>query len=500
MRRSLITFVSFFVAVSLAAQQNFDKLASDAMSAWRFPGMAVAVVQGDRVIYLKGFGVKEVGKTDRVSPDSLFQIGSTSKAFTTTAMAMLVDEKKLDWDDPVHKNLEYFHLADPCADSTVTLRDLVSHRTGLSRHDELWDNSPWTREEIIRRVGDVKLAKPIRTAYQYNNIMFIAAGEVVAAAAKTSWDDFVRARIFQPLGMTNTRTRFADWATSDHATGHDWSHEQAVVHPASDDTNVGPAGSIKSSARDMAQWLRFQLANGVIDTRRLVSEDALNETKSPQMALRVDKSARETNPFTHVQSYAMGWIVQDYRGELLITHGGALNGFRTNIALLPDRNAAVVILANMGRGFGVTALRNAILDELLHASPSRDWNAAYLAVEKKADDRAQQAKKDREGKRVPNTKPSRDLAAYAGTYRDPAYGDAVVALENGALVLRWSRMQIPLSHYNYDTFLAVSEPDDVDETVQFALGPDGEVKTMSVFGEEFVRKDEGGRMKDESRR
>jgi CubicO group peptidase (beta-lactamase class C family) len=488
MRRFQIVLSAFLVAASLSAQQDFDKLAADAMSAWRFPGMAIAVVQNDRVVYLKGFGAKEIGKTDRVSPDSLFQIGSTSKAFTTTAMAMLVDEKKLDWDDPVRKHLQYFHLADPCADSMVTLRDAVSHRTGLSRHDELWDNSPWSREEVIRRAGEVKLARQIRTTYQYNNIMFIAAGEAVAAAGKTSWDDFVRARIFQPLGMTNTRTLFADWAPSDHATGHDWSHDQAVIHPAADDTNVGPAGSIKSSARDMAQWLRFQLANGVIDGKRLVSEDALNETKTAQMALRVDKASRETNPFIHVQSYAMGWNVQDYRGELLISHGGALNGFRTQVALLPDRNAAVVILVNVGRGFGVIALRNAILDELLHAAPSRDWTAAYLAAEKKANDRAEQTKKDREAKRVANTKPSRDLAAYAGIYHDEAYGDAIVALENGALVLRWSRMAIPLSHYNYDTFLAVSEPDDVDETVQFALGPDGEEKTMSVYGEEFVKK------------
>ena len=489
MRRLLITFVSLLVAVSLAAQQNFDKLVADTMNAWRFPGLAIAVVQNDRVVYLKGFGVKEIGKTDRVSPDSLFQIGSTSKAFTTTAMAMLVDQKKLDWDDPVRKDLEYFHLADPCADSLVTLRDIVSHRTGLSRHDELWDNSPWSREEVIRRLGQVKLTKPIRTTYQYNNIMFIAAGETVAAAAKTSWDDFVRARIFQPLGMTSTRTRFADWAPSDHAMGHNWTHDQAVVRQADDDTTIGPAGAIKSSARDMAQWLRFQLANGVIDGKRLVSEEALSETKTPQMALRVDKSSRETNPFIHVQSYAMGWTVQDYRGELMIAHAGALNGFRAQVVLLPDRNAGMVILTNMGRGTGLGALRNGIIDELLHASPSRDWNAAYLAAEKKSDERAEQAKKDREAKRMPNTKPSRDLAAYAGTYHDEAYGDAVVALENSALVLRWSRMQIPLSQYNYDTFLAISEPDDIDETVQFALGPEGEVKTMTVFGEEFVKKE-----------
>ena len=486
MRRLLLLFS--FVAVAASAQQPFDRLATDAMTFWKFPGLAVAVVQNDRVVYAKGFGVKEFGKNDPVSADTVFQIGSTTKAFTTTAMAMLADEKKLEWDDRVSQHIDYFRLADPCADSLVTLRDIVSHRTGLSRHDELWDNSPWSREEILHRIASVKLTKPIRSTYQYNNIMFMAAGEVVASAAKMSWDDFVRARIFQPLGMTHTRTAFADWAPSDHATGHRYAHDTITVQPALDDTNVGPAGSIKSSARDMAQWIRFQLADGVIDGKRLVSEDALNETKSPQMALRVDKLARETNPFIHMQSYAMGWVVQDYRGELMVAHAGALNGFRTQVALLPDRHTGVVVMTNIGRGFGVAALRNAIVDALLQATPPRDWNAAYLSLEKRAIENDEKAKKERETKRVADTKPSRDLASYAGTYHDEAYGDATVTLENGALLLRWSRIAIPLLHYHFDTFFATSEADDVDEQVQFQLGADGQVKSMTAFGEEFLKK------------
>ena len=486
MRAAITVFVLFFLALAAAAQ-SFDKAAHDAVAAWQFPSIAVAVVQDDKVVFLKAYGVKEIGKPEPVTIDSIFQIGSTTKAFTTTAMAMLVDEKKIDWDDPVRQHLDYFRLSDPCADSQVALRDLVSHRTGLSRHDELWDNSPLSREEILRRVAGLKPSKPIRTAYQYNNIMFMAAGDVVAAASKMSWDDFVRARLFEPLGMAHTRTAFAEWARSDHATGHRFDKGVVSVQVALDDTNLAPAGSIKSSARDMAQWLRFQLANGAIGDKRLVSEQALGETKAPQLALRLDKAARELNPFTNLQSYAMGWNVQDYRGELLIAHGGALNGFRTQVALLPERHAGVVVMANSGRAVGVSALRNTLLDEILHAAPARDWNAAYLAAEKKAEERAEQAKKDREAKRVKDTHPSRDLAAYAGTYHDAAYGDAHVALENGGLVFRWNRLAIPMTHYNYDTFLAVSEADDVDETVQFVLGSDGNVKTMSIFGQEFAR-------------
>src|SRR5947207_6960404 len=387
---ALITAVALFLAALGAAAQNLDKAARDAMAAWKMPALAVAVVQDDKVLFLEAYGVKELGKPDPVGVDSLFQIGSTTKAFTTTAMAMLVDEKKLDWDDLVRKHLDYFHLADPCADSLVTLRDIVSHRTGLSRHDELWDNSPWSRQEILHRIAAVKLTKPIRSAYQYNNIMFMAAGEVVAAASKMPWDDFVRARLFEPLGMTHTRTRFADWAASDHATGHHYVRGEVSVKEAEDDTSVAPAGSIKSSARDMAQWLRFQLADGAIDGKRLVSVEALDATKTPLTATPVERSAHETNPFSNVQSYAMGWSVQDYRGELMQSHAGALNGFRTAVALLPYRHAGVVVMTNIARGFGVTALRNTLIDQLLHATPARDWNAVCLALEKKADDRVEQ--------------------------------------------------------------------------------------------------------------
>jgi CubicO group peptidase (beta-lactamase class C family) len=486
MQRAITAFVVLFLPLAAAAQ-DFDQAARATLATWRYPALAVAVVKDDKVVFLQAYGVKEIGKPEPVTADSLFEIGSTTKAFTSTAMAMLADEKKLAWDDPVRQHLDYFHLSDACADSQVALRDLVSHRTGLSRHDELWDNTPLSRQEILRRVAGLRLSKPIRTAYQYNNIMFMAAGDVVAAASKMTWDDFVRARIFEPLGMTHTRTAFADWANSDHATGHHFAHDAVSVQPALDDTNVGPAGAIKSSARDMAQWLRFQLGNGAIGGKRLVSEEALNETRTPLTPIRLDNDARRTNPFTHLQSYAMGWNVQDYRGELLVSHGGALNGFRTQVALLPERNAGVVVMTNVGRGFGIIALRNTVLDSILHAAPTRDWNDVYLLVEKRADDRAEQAKKDREAKRLKDTHPSHDLAAYAGTYHDAAYGDAAVVLERGALVFHWNRLNIPLTHYNYDTFLAVSEADDVDETVQFLLGPDGSVKTMSIFGQEFAR-------------
>lgn len=476
--------------IAAPAFAQYDDLVNSALARWHVPAVAVAVVQNDRVTYLKVSGIKEVGKPDPVTPDTLFEIASTTKAFTTTAMAMLVDEKKLRWDDPVRNYLPYFHLDDPCADAEVTLRDLVSHRTGLSRHDELWDYDPAaSREQIIRSIASVKLSKPIRGAYQYNNIMFSAAGEAVAAAAKMPWEEFVRTRIFVPLGMNQSRVSIADWSQTDHATGHVYDNKADRMTPRTfmDYGNIAPAGTIKSSVRDMAQWLRFQLANGAIDGKRLVAADTLQETKTPQIVIRLDDSTREVVPETNISTYGLGWNVSDYRGELLVYHGGALNNFRTQVALLPKHNAGVVTMTNAGRGYAVIALRNAILDRLLGGA-ARDWNTYLLDVEKRADAKDAARRQERIAKRFPNTHPSRELAAYAGTYTNPGYGDAIVTLENGALQLRWNRLVAPLQHVHFDTFNANVPDEDLDEDVQFVLGTDGEVKSLTLFGEVFDRK------------
>ncbi|HKB79891.1 MAG TPA: serine hydrolase [Thermoanaerobaculia bacterium] len=480
MRRFLSTLFLLFVALSAFAADPVDKLAADTIAAWKFPGVAIAIVQNDKVVYLEGFGV---------TPDTLFEIASDTKAFTATAMAMLVDEKKLDWDDPVHNSVEYFHLDDPCADSMVTIRDILSHRTGLARHDELWDYTDWSREQVIRAIGKVPLTKSFRSAYQYQNIMFALAGEVVASASKMSWHDFIRTRIFEPLGMTESRSTMAEWNASPHTTGYRWDAAagRMVVQPMRDYENIAPAGTVMSSARDMAQWLRFQLAGGVIDGKRLVSAEALNETHMPQTIIRLEGLGKEAAPQTNLEAYGMGWVVQDYRGQLLVSHAGGLNGFRSQVALLPGQNAGVVVLANAGRGFGVVALRNLILDQILGA-PRFDWNARLLDLDQRGDRMEAEAKAKRDATRHAETRPSRELEAYTGTYSDAAYGAATVSLESGALVLHWNRLNVPLTHFQYDTFEMIVPEEGLDELVQFQLGTDGNVQTMTLFGQAFEAK------------
>ncbi|HET7712870.1 MAG TPA: serine hydrolase [Thermoanaerobaculia bacterium] len=465
-----------------------DALVQKAMSSWQLPGVAVAVVQGDRVIVARGFGVRELGKTDPVSADTLFHIASTTKAFATAGMAILVDEKKLQWDDPVRKHLPAFRLADPCADSMVTLRDIVSHRTGLARHDELWDFQPLSRAELLQRIGLVKLDRPFRSAYQYQNIMFTTAGEVVAAASGSSWEDFVRERLFEPLGMTRSRTSDGD-ADADRASAHRFDHKsgQIAVRRTNNYDVIGSAGSLRSTARDLAQWVRFHLAEGAMDGKRIVSAEALGETKSPQTVIRLEGPAREENPYTNLRAYAMGWNVQDYRGELLVSHGGALNYFRAQVALLPKLKAGVVVLSNIDRGYGAIAIRNQILDLLIGRS-DRDWNTHFQAVEKKAIETGEKRRQEREAKRRRDTRPSLDLPAYAGVYESSAYGVVTVEKRNGGLALVWGRLNLPLTHYTFDTFYLTDEEEGVEESVAFRLTNEGEIKSLVFFGEEFVKK------------
>jgi CubicO group peptidase (beta-lactamase class C family) len=493
MRRFVIA-ISISLSISLitvaaSAQLTeavIDKDVRDTIEAWHLPGLAITVVQNDHVLFIKGYGIKEAGKEEPITADTLFELGSTTKAFTATAMAMLADEKKLSWDDPVRNYVAGFHISDACTDSLITLRDIASHRSGVARHDELWDDSDFGRDELIRRVGMMKVWKPIRDGYQYNNLMFVTAGEAAASAAKLPWEQLIRTRIFEPLGMTESRIAFADWPKSDHATGHRWNSKNqfAAIQPMRNYDALAPAGTIKSSAHDMAQWLRFQLAGGSIDGKRLLSLSGLEETHTPQTIVPIGPATRQIYPDTNFLTYALGWNSSDYHGELLVAHAGALNGFRSNVALLPKRNLGIAILENVGRGSALAALRNTIIDQFLGA-PARDWNSELIDLEKFEGGKAEAKYAERVAKRVTAPKPSHDLAAYAGTYHNAGFGDATISVADGALVLHWERITLPLVHENYDSFSAIDTVEDIDEAVQFRLGADGAIAGFTLFGEEF---------------
>ncbi|MBS1829706.1 MAG: serine hydrolase [Acidobacteria bacterium] len=490
LRRTLLSILAASLLAPAANHGQLDQIIEETRRAFQVPGLAVAIVHNDAVIYAKGFGVKSLSTNAPVTTSTRFAIASTTKAFTTAAMGLLVDEGKMNWDDPVRKHVPFFRLSDPLANENVTLRDIVSHRTGLSRHDNLWYNSPWSREEIIRKIGLVPLTKPFRSAYQYQNIMFLTAGYAVGLTSAKGWEGFLRERILEPLGMRNTDFSAHDaMKAPDAATPYELRENKVTDVPWLIMDNLGPAGSMNSSVDDLSRWVRMQLNEGVFEGKRIIKAATLKETHTPQTPIRMDDpNMRTVNDGTHMMAYGLGWTIQDYRGHRMVSHGGAINGFRAQVALLPDEKYGIILLSNLGSINMVECLRTAIADHLL-ALPETNWNAKYLAVAQARDEASKKQLAERDAKRQTNTKPSHQLSAYSGAYTHPAYGEAHLSATASGLELQWSNWKTPLEHFHFDTFHVKGGATPLrDSLIQFQLKPTGEVESVQFLDQTFRRK------------
>jgi CubicO group peptidase (beta-lactamase class C family) len=472
------------VTVALAAADNDSRqrsiaaLVADALAAWEVPGAAIVIVNRDGIVSLDGYGRRELGRDQPVTADTIFPLASCTKAFTTTLLAMLADEGKLGWDDPVRKHWPDFHLADPLADAEVTLRDLLTHRTGVASHDFLWYRSPLGPEELVRRVGKLPLEQSFRSAFQYQSVMYTAAGLAAGRAGGSTWNELVERRVFTPLGMTTARTTTLE-RSPDLAAPHRPDRDGRLrVIPWYVQKEPNAAGSIHASARDLAGWLRLHIGGGTYQGRRLVSPENLNETHTPQFALRLEGIVKSSNPDTLQMSYGLAWVIQDYRGHLLVSHAGTIDGFRAHITLLPRDGYALAVLANRHHTRMNLALSNMLVDHLL-GLPAKDWHGPLRDVVRQEEAAKRAARERRELQRRPGTRPSRPLADYAGAYDHPAYGRATVSVSDGRLHWAWSGFRVPLEHFHLHTFLATDENLD-DPLIEFGVGP-GEGVTRFTF-------------------
>ena len=478
-----------FAAQKAAAQAQepfpgLDAYIAKARADWKIPGLAVAIVRNDSVIFAKGYGVQKVEGNVPVDENTLFEIGSSSKSFTSTIVAMLVTDGKVRWDDRLTTYLPDLRFRDPVANAEVTFRDALSHRTGLARHDLSWMSAGNTRADVLRRVRFVEPSFAFRTRWQYQNMMFLAAGEAAAKAAGSTWEDLIQQRIFNALGMTASiplvrdPARVTNLATPHGATGDTiWSKG----HMAMD--NVAPAGSIVSSVRDMAQYLRFQLGDGTFGGKRLVSAAALRETHVPQMLMAGGGGGggADSDTVTRFSTYGLGWFVQDYRGHVVWQHGGNTDGMTTAMGLLPSQKLGVVVLSNMHGAALPAIVMNYIFDRQLKA-PVRDLSAEALtrvATQRRRADsvaKAQLAQKSTGAPPLP-------LTAYAGEYADSIYGEATVTHADGRLTLKRGEWSAPLEYWNTNYFRWGKLPSATMTTmmVKFDTSPDGRV-TMLSFG------------------
>ncbi|MEJ2205991.1 MAG: serine hydrolase [Gemmatimonadota bacterium] len=494
----LLLFVPATVRAQTDPLSGLDGFIREVLETWSAPGMAVAVVHDDRVLLARGWGVREVGRADPVDEHTLFAIASTSKAFTTAAMGMLVDEERVSWDDPVTDHLPGFQLFDPYVTRELTIRDLLSHRSGLPRGDRLWYASPFTRAEIMERVRYLEPGWSFRSRYGYQNIMFLTAGELVGKVAGTTWDAFVDERIFTPLGMerSNTTTRDIE-ARGNVATPHVFTDTAVVTVGWRDFDNLGGAGAINSSAADMAQWLRLQLGNGTYEGTELFSDSVTWEMRGAVTVIPRGQEARETFPETHLQAYGLGWTLQDYRGRLVVRHGGSLDGMRTHVALMPEEDVGVVVLTNLNVSVVPQLVAFHVLDRFLAPREDgsvKDWNDLMRGRWLEDQAEARERREATEAERVTGTTPSLALDAYVGTYQDVLYGTANVSLEEGALVLDVGPYFIgTLEHWHFDTFRARWRERGLGTAmVTFQLGADGQVAEVRVGGfDRFIRAPEG---------
>ena len=467
---------------------RLDAIVTRAMKIVGAPGAAIAVVTPEGS-YMQGYGVKKLGGDERVSPETLFPIASVTKAFTATACACLVDDGKLGWDDPVRKHLPGFRLLDPTADANLTIRDLLCHRTGLPRHDSLWYRTNLQRGEILARMAFIKPTASYRGLYQYSNLCFAAAGEAAAVAAGMPFEAYLKTRLLEPLGLHSVTFSGPGLVPTEN---HAWPHQRkkGKVTPLDaplDFFNVGPAGCINASVAELENWLKFQLSGGGEGTP--VSQKSLTETHTPQMIVPFDDLTREFYPDRMHQTYTLGWSRYDWQGHLVLSHGGAIDGFRSHLVVCPREGVAFVVLVNMA-SYLPEIVRNSLLDLLLGVKGGKNWHRVFQLQATKDTQKARADKKARAEKRHKNTRSSLPLASYAGAYTDPGYGTATVRLnsDSGKLHLTWEAFDAPLKHWHHDTFVTDTEqPGFANLDIVFTLKADGSVAGLTLWEQSFMR-------------
>jgi CubicO group peptidase (beta-lactamase class C family) len=472
-------------AAAKSSMEGFDAFVEKAIADWEIPGLAVSIVRGGETAYAKGFGKRDLAKDLPVTTKTVFAIGSSTKAFTTFVMGTLVDEGKLEWDKPVHLYLPEFRLYDVSASERITPRDLVTHRSGLPRHDALWYNTTLSRAEMVARLPYLQNNADLRERFQYNNMMFLSAGYLIERLTGKSWEDCVRERILLPLGMTSTNFSVEDsQKAADFSKPYDKRDDKLQEIPFRNITNVGPAGSINSNVEDMSRWISLHLGGKTPDGKTLIGKETLAGLHAPQM---VTSGASERPDIVPV-GYAIGWFVDVYRGHLRVQHGGAIDGFGALVVLFPNDDLGMVVLQNYGyNGFPEMLVRHAA-DRILGLEPV-DWNADGLAKRKLGKEAGEEAEKKKTTVRKPGTTPSHPLEQYAGSYANPGYGKTQVTLDRGALRVTYNSISAPLEHWHYDVFNAGKDPKDPtleDAKILFRTNVKGNIDALLVSLEPAV--------------
>lgn len=466
-------------AKAKTALAAFDAIVAKGLQGLNIPGLAVAIVVNNEVVLAKGYGYRDLENKIPMDADTIMAIGSSSKAFTTFAMGTLVDEGRLEWDVPLRRYIPWFTLTDANTSERITPRDLVTHRSGLPRHDLVWyNNYSASREEFVRRLAYLEPTADLREKFQYNNLMFLTAGYLVETITGRKWEDSIRGLVLEPLDMTRTNFSVLDsQKDSDFAFPYDEKKGKLERIPFRDITNIGPAGAINSCVNDMSRWLLVHLNSGRLGDKPIIQPQTLQDMHLAHMPTGQTPEIPELSP----ADYGMGWFVDSYRGHNRVQHGGNIDGFSAMVSMFPGDGIGFVVLSNLnGTGLPELLIRQAA--DLILDLKSKDWIAEAVERKAKGLELNKQAETKKLSRRVPKTKTAHDLDAYAGEYHHPGYGDLRVILENGRLSFGYNGISTPLEHWHYETFngLKGTDPTFEDFKLLFRTDANGKVAALEA--------------------
>ncbi len=447
------TLAAAFHSDTAAVLNDIDAYIREAMAEWKIPGLAIAVVKDGEVILSKGYGYRDADEELPVTPRTLFAIGSITKSFTVTLLGMIEDEGKVDWDEPVRSYLPDFELSDEVATEYMTPRDLVTHRSGLPRHDVLWYGSPLTRRELYERLRHIEPNREFREVFQYQNLMYMTAGYLAGQIAGRNWEALVAERIFEPLDMSRSNFSVEDSQKDD---------DFAYPHTEIDDLlkqidfrnidEIGPAGSINSSVEEMIRYVQLHMNKGKLGEEQLLSSNNAEQMQMPQMAMR---GTIQYDELGHT-SYGMGFFVTSYRGRKLVHHGGGIDGFISLLSFMPSENVGMIVLTNKSGNNPVpTIVTRGVYDRVLELDPV-DWVGRTKEQQAEGEDSEQEG--EEESGQVEGTSLSHDLEAYVGNYSHPAYGVVNIEANGDGLAATFNDMAVQLKHFHYDVFEIAEDP------------------------------------------
>lgn len=466
---------------------DFDSFVQSTLRAWDVPGVSIAVVKDGKAVLVKGYGVRDPESGAPMTPDTRFSVASTTKAFTSFGVGLLVDEGKLSFDTPVRAYLPAFTMHDPVATQQVTLRDMMSHRTGLPRHDSLWyRNDRLKRAEILTALPHLESSAPLRTRYQYNNLMFSLSGHAVEVVAGQPWESFTADRIFKPLEMTRTTFDAATVdADPDHAVGTVVTRGKRISLPMYRNAEaLGPAGGIFSTARDFSHWLSVHTSGGTYNGRRLIQPATLATMYAVQTPLGATPDHPEVLPI----GYGLGWTNLVYRGQSLVQHGGNLPGISTLVTIAPEQNLGIAVMTNSGGSELPQALTRALLDRYRGLS-AIDWTGDALKRKKAREAGELSTRAGKEATRVKDAPASHPLRQYEGKYVSPGYGELLLTADGERLTAKYLDDTTSLAHWHYDVFdAATNDPGNLwrDRRMQFHMDPRGRIHAVAVSMEPQV--------------